>query len=165
MASDGAKIDITHLLQTLKDHILGCPSAEIVLDSIAAFESWFLVELAHVLRTSFLLDVDTSYTYPCSKCKADLVAGGTEQVVFELKCFVARQDAQKKQRFPEQLAMLKATVGTGHALQGMAIVTFVGYSTEVTQKRFDSLFPPTEWAHRKLDRFEGHLLWIGIAST
>ena len=161
-----AAIDANQLLTEFMSHIATCPAKVFVLNQVAAFESWFQVELAHVLLQSGYGELNTNYAYPDTKQKADLqVLAKLGSVVFELKCFVAHQDANKIYTFPQQLQRLKQLFLAKQACQGIAIATFIGYSDEVTHKRFNKLFPETEWEFRSLRKFEGHRLWVGIAST
>ena len=161
-----AAIDTNQLLTEFMSHIATCRSKVFVLNQVAAFESWFQVELAYVLLQAGHGELNTNYTYPGTKRKADLqVLAKLGSVVFELKCFVAHQDANKTVAFPQQLQRLRQVVVDGRARQGIAIVTFIGYSDKATLDWFMKLFPKAEWGSRALRRFKQHGLWVGIAST
>lgn len=101
-----------------------------------AFESWFRLEIAQALLTSGQLPqaaVEFNYAYPlCPNRKADL---HIPQIgIFELKCFCPA-DANKKEKFPEQVIRLQKHIDQGLEIAGYKFVTLQGYTAQTLQNR------------------------------
>jgi hypothetical protein len=137
--------DAEALAQQFAAHVFGCPSGIVACSVRAAVESWFQVELAHMMFKSGRFDsVQFGYDYPAGG-KADLAAESDEGLfVFELKCFVQGADARKNETWPSQLGRLAQLVDRGVAWQGVALSTYFGYSPERVD-RFDKRFHPSPW--------------------
>jgi hypothetical protein len=65
--------------------------------------------------------------------------------VFEIKCFVRGADANKMQKWPEQLSRLLDLVRDRDAVQGIAVSTFYGYPQRKLMELI-SRFHPSPWA-------------------
>lgn len=133
------QVDPDSLSRVLQCHVANHPSALLVVSSNTAFESWFRVELAVSLFSLGFKreDLRFNYTYPGKSSKADLAFGQDRPIVFELKSFVCCADANKLREFPRQVALMEEYVSKGLFTQGIAFVTFYGYSdTRVSSMLF-----------------------------
>ena len=72
----------------------------------------------------------TNYKYPFSKNKADLcvIDDDNQKIVFEMKCFVDKQDANKIQKYPEQTKMLERLLEYDDVSQIITFTTYIGYT-------------------------------------
>jgi hypothetical protein len=126
-------LEIDTVAEEFLRHVVTRPSGLVACSVGAAFESWFQVELAHMLHMKGLGTVRFGYDYPNSRCKADLACECERGIsVFEIKCFVHGADANKMQKWPEQLARLVDLVKDRYAEQGIAVSTYYGYSEQRT---------------------------------
>lgn len=134
-------IDAGEFANQFLKHVRSCPSGRIACGFGTAFESWFRVELAMMIVMLDSFDrLGFGYTYPGSKEKADLVVESEEhRIVFELKSFVRRADAQKLKVWPQQ-DRLHRLITEGHAQQGVAIATFFGYGKETLSHLFSKFY-------------------------
>jgi len=146
-AMKSATIDLQQLFDSLTKHVLSCKSAHFVLNRHASFESWFRVELVPVLQgLGYSEDqIQTDYTFPGSRNKADLYVRADGDLVFELKPFVKGQDSRKKERYPRQIKNLENIVESGQCQQVIALTTFVGYTKENMQEYMKHLFGNSRW--------------------
>ena len=136
------------LLQRFSAHITNCKSAPFVCSTRASFESWFRVELFPVLCELGCPteSIDTDFNYPNSGNKADLcVTSEAEQIVFELKCFVAGAHAHKKVCYPGQTKRLEQLFMTHAIQQALAVTTFYGYSETQMRNYTSVFFESTSW--------------------
>jgi hypothetical protein len=119
-------IDIQRLGPSFAEHAASCASSRILCKVHVAFEAWIRLELAQVLQ--HLGNISFDCAYGGSACKGDLLLDvDGQRVGFELKSFVNGADANKFDKFPRQLELLKSEVLGGGIAQGVAICTFVGY--------------------------------------
>jgi len=141
-------IDIEELLIKLSSHVATCKSSSFVCTAQAAFESWFRVELVPVLWEFkySLSSIETNYTYPSSKDKADLcVRDRLGDIVFELKSFVYGQDSNKKEKYPSQIKKLEKLIADQNVLQVVALTTFIGYSETQMTNYMRHFFASVQW--------------------
>ncbi|GAI07573.1 unnamed protein product, partial [marine sediment metagenome] len=79
-------------------------------------------------------------------------------VVFEFMLFVKGADSRKKKRFPRQLDRLEGAVKSGKITQGIAFVTFNGYSNKqmdgLIKKFFERILVEARSAHWMVIRLE-----------
>ncbi len=138
-------IDNELLAEAFAKHAAACSSSNILCSVHVAFESWFRLELAHTLFAEFEGDIGFDYSYKGTRNKADLLFElNDRKVVFELKSFVSGADANKLDKFPSQLDLVKAAVAEGTIAQGIAFCTFIGYKTEKLDGLRKALFV-TPW--------------------
>ena len=162
-------IDIEELFERISNHVAACKSASFVCNRLAAFESWFRVELNPVLWELGYSPaaIDTNYTYPNSKDKADLCIRDNQNniiVVFELKPFVKGQDSNKKDKYPAQIQRLENLIFARIILQAITLTTFIGY-TELQMNSYMDEFFKSSWSKvgpKKL--IEQYKLYAAIAS-
>ena len=141
-------IDAEELLKKLSSHVASCKSSSFVCTTHAAFESWFRVELIPVLWEFQypLSSIETNYTYPNSKDKADLcVRNRSGDIVFELKSFVYGQDSNKKEKYPSQIKKLEKLIADPSVLQVVALTTFIGYSETQMTNYMRHFFASDPW--------------------
>jgi len=129
-------------------HVAGCPSGIIACTVGVAVESWFHLELAHLLLPSGQFEsVQLGFDYPGTRQKADLALTTSQDlVVLEFKCFVKGADSNKIQSWPTQLHRLAHLVEKGDAEQGVALSTFYGYPNDRVTA-FARRFHPSSWTH------------------
>ncbi|MGH9403770.1 MAG: hypothetical protein ACRD2P_16915 [Terriglobia bacterium] len=139
-------LDAAKFAEEFVTHVRQCPSGIVACSGCAAFESWFLVELAQMMSASNRFDtIRFSYNYPESRGKADLMAEIREhRIVFELKCFVLGADSNKLKAWPEQIERLSHLLRDGHTRQCVAISTFSRYKREKLAGLLKS-FHPLPW--------------------
>jgi hypothetical protein len=103
-----------------------------------------------------LIDPEWRYPHPRTRERADLVATiANELIVFELKCFVNGADANKMQKWPEQLSRLVKVIENGDARKGVAVCTFQGYGNSRVAT-FAKRFHPDPWNTAGPRKFFGH---------
>lgn len=163
-----APIPLKTLYATLHKYLPSLQSADLVgREYKTAFESWFRVELAQALISNRIArsnDVVFNYSYPMnSNLKADLSIG--RSIAFELKCFCAKADANKKTEFPKQLNLLEQHVNSGHLVQSIGFFTLQGYGTRARHSMISMLTGPMvhwSWAVPfSLDAHNQVMIYIG----
>lgn len=68
-----------------------------------------------------------------------------QQIVLELKCFVAGADANKKGSYPSQTKRLEELVMTHAVQQALAVTTFHGYSETQMRNYMSAFFQSASW--------------------
>lgn len=149
-------IKIEKLFKKFSKHVkheVSCKSAWFVCNFPSSFESWFRVELCPVLFWKLRFkDIDFNYAYPDypdSRYKADICVskrpdGG--DIVFELKSFVYGQDANKMEKYPEQIKRLEKLIGYPSVLQVITFTTFIGYPNKAFMESYmDIFFADAPW--------------------
>ena len=147
-------LDTEILAGDFTNHVASCPSGRVACSVGVAVESWFHVELAHLLLSSGQFEsVRFSYDYPGTRQKADLAVTSEQGlVVLEFKCFVQGADSNKILRWPRQLQRLVELVEKGDAAQGVALSTFYGYPKDRVIE-FVRRFHPSPWTHSRPRKF------------
>ncbi len=143
-------LDINSLAQGISKYVSTCTSARFLCTKQASFESWFRVELVPVL-VELGVDYETvspDYTYPGTRYKADLVCSGKGgRTLIELKSFVSGQDANKKDRYPDQIERLRSLLDQDASIeQVITFTTFQGYSPRQITTLIGRLFDPSQWS-------------------
>jgi hypothetical protein len=142
-------ININKLFNKFSNHVKSCRSRTFVCSEGAAFESWFRVEINPVLWDLGYKSesIFTNWTYPDSGGKADLcVETSKGDIIFELKCFVRGQDAEKINKYPNQLKRLERLITDPSdsddrvTIQVISFITFIGYNKEQLEKLVRKLF-------------------------
>jgi len=132
-------IELTALASSFIKHANTLRSASFVCSAETALEGWFRAEIVPALEDIGIppRSVDCRFAYPGTREQGDLAVitkDGT--IAFEFMHFLPNKDNKKKKRFPTQLDRLQKAVDDGSVQQGIAFVTFSGYSNQ----RIDSLF-------------------------
>ena len=136
-------VDSRGLFQQFLAHAATLRSTEFVAWHLFACEGWFRVELVPALVEIGVHKgrITPEYTYPGSSNKADLAIVSADsdrtEVVFELKHFVQFADANKKQKFPDQVGRLTELVRDGAIDQGVIFMAF-SYQTGSARDRIIS---------------------------
>jgi hypothetical protein len=143
-------IDLARLGQDLSNHVSTCTCAQFLCTEWASFESWFQVELVPVLMQQGYdrSECTSAYTYPGTRNKADLMIAAEEgQIVIEMKVFVSGQDANKKDRYPEQIARLLTLLEQDKSVaQVITFTTFQGYSPRQITNMTHRFFGDPRWS-------------------
>jgi len=161
-------IDIKALFKKFSIHVNSCKSATFVFTRPAAFESWFRVELIPTLcELQYPSEsVETNYTYPNSKDKADLcIRDKLGNIVIEIKSFVSGQDSNKKQKYPKQIKKLENLITNPNVIQVITFATFIGYSRIRMENYMNRFFTNDAWEILEPTKLiEKYPLYVAITS-
>lgn len=130
------------------DHVRTLRSGPFACSALTALEGWFRVELVPALEDLGISRdaVDSRFVYPGTQEQADLsVRTKTGLVVFELMHFVSHKDSKKVKRLPTQLDRLEVAVRDGAVQQGIAFLTFNGYSEKRQNTLIQGFFGSRQW--------------------
>jgi hypothetical protein len=131
-------IELTALVSSFIKHANTLRSAPFVCSAETALEGWFRAEIVPALEDMGIApgSIDCRFTYPGTREQGDLAVVTTNGVVaFEFMHFLPNKDSRKIKRFPAQSDRLQKVADDRSAQQGIAFVTFSGY----TSRRIDSL--------------------------
>lgn len=136
-------IELSALASAFIKHANTLRSADFVCSAETALEGWFRAEIVPVLEDIGIppRSVDCRFAYPGTREQGDLAVmmkDGT--IAFEFMHFVPNKDKKKIERFPGQLDRLQKAADDGYAQQGVAFVTFSGYSSQKTDSLFRLFF-------------------------
>jgi hypothetical protein len=140
-------IGLNALASSFIKHANTLRSAPFVCSAETALEGWFRAEIVPALNDIGILSksIDCRFVYPGTREQGDLAVTTEDGITaFEFMHFLPNKDSKKIKRFPAQLDRLQKVADDGLAQQGIAFVTFSGYS----KQRIDSL----------VRRFFGHRL-------
>lgn len=141
-------INISTFSKEIKSHVKKIKSSSFVCSTKASFESWFKVELIQVLYDMGYTrsQIKTKFNYPRKKNIADIAINDQNgKIVFELKPFVIKQDSNKKEEYPKQIARLENLSNEKDTQQVITFTTYIGYSNEQMLKLIEMLFNKNLW--------------------
>jgi len=159
-------MDIEELLSRFIDHVNKLRSARFVCSAQTAVEGWFRVEVVPVLEDMGIPLNRINPRFHINGGQADLAVEKEDgYVVFEFMCFVKGADSEKKRRFPQQLDRLERAVTKRRITQGIAFVTFSGYSNTQPENLIKKFFGKRDWKTKgPLEVVSGHPLRICLGS-
>ena len=144
-------IGLDALASSFVKHANSLRSAPFVCSADTALEGWFRAEIVPAFEDIGIppRTVGCRFVYPGTREQGDLAVLTRDGIIaFEFMHFLPNKDNKKKKRFPAQLDRLQEAVDDGAAQQGVAFVTFSGYSSLRTDSLIRSFF------HHRLPRWQ-----------
>ncbi len=142
-------MDIGELSLRFISHVTKLRSAKFVCSAQTALEGWFRAEVVPVLED---MGISQDKIIPRPKINGGQTDLGVQtengSIVFEFMCFVKWADSKKKKRFPRQLDRLEDAVNAGKISQGIAFVTFSGYSNTEMDHLIENFFGQRNWERK-----------------
>jgi hypothetical protein len=136
-------IDLTALATSFVEHANTLRSAPFVCSAKTALEGWFRAEIVPALEDMGIQpgSIDCRFTYPGTHEQGDLaVMMEGSLTAFEFMHFLPNKDSKKIKRFLGQLDRLQRVTDDGAARQGIAFVTFSGYSKHRIESLVNQFF-------------------------
>ena len=141
-------LDLDQLSTSFVNHVRTLRSGTFACSVLTALEGWFRVELVPALEDLGINRnaIDSRFTYPGTQQQADLaVRTAFGLMVFEFMHFVSHKDSKKVKRLPGQLNRLEDIIRDGIARQGIAFLTFNGYSERRQNTLINGFFGERHW--------------------
>ncbi|MBN1366538.1 MAG: hypothetical protein JW967_01245 [Dehalococcoidales bacterium] len=163
-------IELNGLAASFINHTRTLRSTPFVCSADTALEGWFRAELVPALEDIGIptTSIICRFSYPGTLEQGDLAIKAKDGVIaFELMHFYPNKDSRKIKRFPSQLDRLQKAADNGSAQQGIAFVTFSGYSEQRTVSLIRQFFEhrlPRWQIIGPYPLLEGHPLIIVLAS-